>query len=96
MSGWHFLLLKLSLTALPSECHPIYSPESSVENLDGYDHELPALEADGRSLAAGPDVVVVGHIDVENLTRKMRTDKNWELIPKILCKFASKWGRGWL
>ena len=62
---------------MPSKCLAIYPPEGSVENLDGNDHELPALEADGRSLAAGPDVVVVGHIDVENLTRKMRTDKNW-------------------
>ena len=46
------------------------SPESSVQNLDGHDHELPALEADGGSLTAGPDVVVVGHIDIENLKEK--------------------------
>ena len=37
-----------------------------VEDLEGEGHELPALVADRRAGAAGPDVVVVRHVDVED------------------------------
>ena len=46
------------------------SPEGSVEDFDGHDHELPTLETDGSALAAGPDVVVVRHVDIENLVKQ--------------------------
>jgi hypothetical protein len=45
-------------------------PESSIKDFDCDCHELPTLQADGRALAAGADVVVVGHVDIENLNRK--------------------------
>ena len=41
-------------------------PEGLVQDLDGQDHEAPALVADGRAGAAGPHLVVVGHVDVED------------------------------
>ena len=37
-----------------------------VEDLEREGHELPALVADGRAGAAGADVVVVRHVDVED------------------------------
>ena len=40
--------------------------QGPVQDLEGERHELPALVADGRARAAGPDVVVVGHVNVED------------------------------
>ena len=40
--------------------------QGPVQDLEGERHELPALVADGRAGAAGPDVVVVGHVNVED------------------------------
>ena len=45
---------------------PEVVPQGLVEDLDGEDHESPALVADGRARAARAHLVVVGHVDVED------------------------------
>mmetsp|Transcript_25492 Transcript_25492/g.78556 ORF Transcript_25492/g.78556 Transcript_25492/m.78556 type:complete len:312 (-) Transcript_25492:249-1184(-) len=40
--------------------------ERGVDDFDGRVHVVPALAADARALAAGPDVVVVGKVNVED------------------------------
>lgn len=41
-------------------------PEGTIEDLDCGGNEAPAVVADALAGAAGTDLVIVGHVDIEN------------------------------
>ena len=45
---------------------PVLTSERVVYAFDGDGHEFPALPADVSTAAAGSDVIIVGHVDIEH------------------------------